>query len=191
MPLRAFCAVWRCFCALCPCVARRLLLCCCSAFLGICCGFAALLLGVCCCSSPAAGGAFCVRITSGRVSLLCRRAAFRRSLRPWVSVRRAADDRGADSVRRLSLERARRLCWGAGVAGVLPRGRGPRARVSGAGARRCRKKSGPFLKSVRTEFSRRFLGPTLNLRRLETMILKLRKLKKLKIFPIRAHTKSF
>ena len=54
-------------------------------------GAAASVLGVCCCSSPAAGGVFCVRITSGRVSALCRRAAFRRSLRPWVSVRRAAD----------------------------------------------------------------------------------------------------
>lgn len=74
-------------------------------------------------------------------------------------------------------------CWGAGV---LPRGRGPWG-VCDAGAacypRRGRKKSGPFLKSVRTHFSRRFLGPTLNLRLLETMILKLRRLKKLKISP--------
>lgn len=56
--------------------------------------------------------------------------------------------------------------------------------------RRGRKKSGPFLKSVRTEFSRRFLGPTLNLRRLRATILKLRKLKKAQNFPIRAHTKG-
>lgn len=47
MPLRAFCAVWRCFCALCPCVARRLMLCCCS-------GLPGYLLRLCCCgrSSP-------------------------------------------------------------------------------------------------------------------------------------------
>ena len=122
MALRAFCAVWRCFCALCPYVARRLLLCCCSAFLGICCGFAAG--GPCAVSAAIPPGGSSVAAASilgvsGR-GLLCwvsaaaphllrvacsvfgsLRAAFRRSLRPWVSVRRAADDRGADSVRTL------------------------------------------------------------------------------------------
>lgn len=97
--------------------------------------FAALLLGVLvwfllqflqgrflrlCCSSPAKG-----------VSLLCRRAAFRRSLRPLVSVRPAADDRGADSVRRFSWVAGRVCCcgcWGPSE--------GPRAawrRISGTG----------------------------------------------------------
>ena len=81
-------------------------------------------------------------------------------------------------------------CWGCWGPSEGPRAVG---RLRGGPAcypRRGRKKSGHFLKSVRTEFSRRFLGPTLNLHRLRATILKLRRLKKLKIFPIRAHTKG-
>lgn len=142
---------------------------------------ASLLLGVCCCSSPAAGGVFCVRITSGRVS----------AFPPAVGICSACCGLCAASL--IGAGAASLLgCWG--------HSEGPRAvgrafsdppgaavgRLRGGPAcypRRGRKKSSPFLKSVRTEFSRRFWGPTLNLRRLETTILKLRRLKKLKISP--------
>ena len=59
-------------------------------------------------------------------------------------------------------------CWGCWVPSEGPRAVGrafsdPPGAGRGAFARRGRKKSGPFLKSVRTEFSRGFLGHTLNL----------------------------
>lgn len=108
--LRAFCAVWCYFCALCPYVARRLLLCCCGS-----------LCGSCCNSSRGGASSGCAAVRG--VSSICRRAAFRGSLQPLVSVRPAA------------MIAARTLCgvspgWravsAAGVAGVLLRGRGPR-----------------------------------------------------------------
>lgn len=81
-------------------------------------------------------------------------------------------------------------CWGCWGPSEGPWAVGRLRGVPACYPRRGRKKSGPFLKSVRTQFSRRFLSSTLNLRRLRAMILRLRRLKKLKIFPIRAHTKE-
>ena len=204
MDLRAFCAVWRCFCALCPCVARRLLLCCCSAFLGICCGFAAAgaLLRCCCfCSGCQLGGVSFAGVSAAAPHLLKVACSVFGSLRAVSACSVGGPRFGVPSGRGYLFGVLRTLCGlcaasliGAGAASLLgcwgpsegPRAAG-RAFSDPPGAacypRRGRKKSGPFLKSVRTEFSRRFLGPTLNLHRLRATTLKLRRLKKLKISP--------
>jgi hypothetical protein len=167
-------------------VARRLLLCCCSAFLGICCGFAALLLGVIVWFllqflQGAPPVLLLLRWVSAAAPHLLKVACFVfGSLRPRFGV---PSGRGY-LFGVLLMIAARTLCGlcaasliGAGAASLLGcwgcwgPSEGPRAvwrafsDPPGAACypRRGRKKSGPFLKSVRTEFSRGFLGPTLNL----------------------------
>lgn len=189
MPLRAFCAVWRCFCALCPCVARRLLLCCWGS-----------LCGSCCNSSRAALPPVLLLcwVSAAAPHLLQVACSVFGSLRAVSACSVGGPRFGVPSGRGYLFGVLRTLCGlcaasliGAGAASLLGcwgPSEGPRAvgRLRGGPAcypRRGRKKSGPFLKSVLTEFSRRFLGPTLNLHRLRATILKLRRLKKLKISP--------